>query len=93
MNQISLSPYPTYISHTGNIFDSLEITFSKGFCCDTYSAIPNYSPGSVNVTKLDTANKIMSGTFSFNLYTYIGQDLDSVVITDGRFDLKFQLAP
>ena len=87
--RFSLSPYPTYISHTGNMFDSLEITFKRGFCCDTYSAFSNYSPGFVNVTKLDTANKIMSGTFSFNLYTYIGQVLDSVVITDGRFDLKF----
>ena len=40
-------------------------------------------------TKLDMANKIIFGTFSFNPYNYIGQVLDSVVITDGRFDLKF----
>jgi hypothetical protein len=87
--RFSLYPYPSYISHTGNIFDSLEISFQKESCCDTYLSFPFYSPGSVIVTKLDTVNKIISGTFSFNLYTYIGQDLDSVVITDGRFDLKF----
>ena len=82
-------PNPSYISHTGNIFDSLDISFRKEDCCDTYRADHYYSPGTVMITKLDTANKIISGTFSFNLYTYIGQNLDSVVITDGRFDLKF----
>jgi hypothetical protein len=87
--RFSVFPYPTYISHTGNIFDSLEISFKKEDCCDTYSAFPLYSPGTVMITKLDTTNKIISGTFSFNLYTYIGQNLDSVVITEGRFDLKF----
>jgi hypothetical protein len=87
--RFSVFPYPSYISHTGNIFDSLEISYQKESCCDTYRSIPNYSPGTVLVTKLDTANKIISGTFSFNLYTYIDQTLDSVVITDGRFDLKF----
>jgi hypothetical protein len=65
--RFSVFPHPSYISHTGNIYDS----------------------GTVMITKLDTANKIISGTFSFNLYTYIGQILDSVVITEGRFDLKF----
>jgi len=88
--RFSVFPYPSYISHTGNIFDSLDISFKKESCCDTYNAIPLYSPGTVMITKLDTSNKIISGTFSFNLYTYIGQDLDSVVITDGRFDLKFE---
>ena len=87
--RFAVFPNPSYISHTGNVFDSLDISFQKESCCDTYRTIPDYSPGTVMITKLDTAKKIISGTFSFNLYTYIDQTLDSVVITDGRFDLKF----
>ena len=89
--RFNLYPNAAYISHTGNVFDSVDISFEKQSCCDTYTSIPN-SPGTVMITKLDTASKIISGTFSFNLYTYIGQDLDSVVITNGRFDLKFDAA-
>jgi len=87
--RFSVFPNPSYISHTGNVFDSLEISYQKESCCVTYKADPYYSPGTVMITKLDSARKIISGTFSFNLYTYIDQTLDSVVITDGRFDLKY----
>lgn len=76
------------ISTLGDKYDSLNVSFTN------YST-PNvpwidytksYKPkGNFTVTKIDSINKILSGTFSFTLY---GSG-DSVVITDGRFDYKF----
>jgi len=40
----------------------------------------------VTITKLDSTNRIVSGTFSF-LFTKIGYD--TVRITNGRFDMKY----
>ena len=84
-----ISGNPAYISRTGNIFDSLEISFHRSDCCAVYTSVPNDPRGMVNVTKLDTLNKIISGTFSFTLYSYTSQNTDSMVITEGRFDMKF----
>ncbi|HWY34933.1 MAG TPA: hypothetical protein VNX68_09820, partial [Nitrosopumilaceae archaeon] len=43
----------------------------------------------LQISKLDTVNKIVSGTFAFTLYGVIGIDtLDSVVVTNGRYDLQ-----
>ncbi|MCL2027827.1 MAG: hypothetical protein FWG79_04990 [Bacteroidales bacterium] len=55
--------------------------------------------GSVNITRFDTINRIVSGTFNFigrcargfntNQIEYVG---DSIVhITEGRFDIKFEI--
>lgn len=38
------------------------------------------------LTKLDTVNKIVSGTFSLKLYNSLGTTVD---ITDGRFDVAY----
>lgn len=44
--------------------------------------------GTLTITRFDKANKIISGTFSFKAqYYYNG---DTVTITDGRFDRKYQ---
>lgn len=51
-----------------------------------YSLIAQKS-GKFEITKLDTINKIVSGIFSFTLYKG-GANLDSVTITEGRFDVK-----
>ena len=69
---------------TGNIIDSVVPTFWKG--PQFYTYMPVQTPGVINVTKLDTVNNIMAGTFSFTLYD---SNNDSVVVTDGRFDLTF----
>ena len=72
------------ITLTGNIIDSVILTFWKGPQFYTYT--PGHTPGVINVTKLDTVNNIMAGTFSFTLYD---SNNDSVVVSDGRFDLTF----
>jgi hypothetical protein len=75
----------TNIMQTGNIIDSVELVFFK-LGSQYYNHPPNHSSGIVNVTKLDTVNNIMAGTFSFILYN---SNNDSVVVSDGRFDLTF----
>jgi len=42
--------------------------------------------GMLNITKLDTQNQIMSGTFYFDAIDSKGE---KVSVTDGRFDVKF----
>ena len=47
-----------------------------------------YSSGHLKITKLDQANQIISGNFNCIIYqTACG---DTLKITDGRFDLKYQ---
>jgi hypothetical protein len=77
-----------HIYGPGNIIDSLLIKFSLG-SGTTYSNFQASStPRYFQISRLDTTNKIVSGTFAFTLYTTINNILDSVVITDGRFDLQ-----
>lgn len=77
--------YASNITQTGNIIDSVNLMFFK-LGNQYYNHPPNHSSGVVNVTKLDTVNNIMAGTFSFTLYNSTN---DSVVVSDGRFDLTF----
>lgn len=44
--------------------------------------------GSVNVTRFDRANHIISGTFEFNAGSLYHPD-EFIAVTDGRFDVKF----
>lgn len=44
--------------------------------------------GMLSITKFDKTSKIISGTFSFKAKYYY--DGDTVTITDGRFDRKYQ---
>ena len=73
------------IAKTGNVIDSVVILYFEG-TNEFYHFPPVYSSGAVNLTKLDTVNNIIAGTFAFTLYNSSG---DSVVVTDGRFDLTF----
>jgi hypothetical protein len=41
--------------------------------------------GKVTITRADTINKVFSGTFEFTA----GRGKEKVVVTDGRFDVKF----
>lgn len=45
--------------------------------------------GSVTITRLDLANKIVSGTFQFNALNIYNAP-QPLSVTDGRFDLKLQ---
>lgn len=77
----------SYVYRVGNVFDSLEIDFTtnSGYYTPKYG-----NPNNVfQITKIDTASKIISGIFSFTVYDYFGTNFleDSLVVTDGRFDL------
>ncbi len=73
------------INNTGNVIDSVLVIYTRG--TTQYSnLLPNLKTGAFNITKLDTVNNIVSGTFSFALHDISG---DSVVVTDGRFDLTY----
>ena len=85
-----------HIYGPGNIIDSILIRYvgGKGVYYNYYYPYPGASaPRYFQVTKLDTINKIISGVFAFTLYAQVsgnGQGLlDSVIVSEGRFDLAF----
>ena len=41
----------------------------------------------INISRIDTANRITSGTFNFTVVDTLTQDRK--VITDGRFDVRY----
>lgn len=43
--------------------------------------------GTLEITKLDTVNHIIAGTFEFTVWT---EGCDTIRVTDGRFDIKYQ---
>jgi hypothetical protein len=64
--------------------DSTDVTFSGSTNC-SYDNL-DYTKGTLEITRFDTVNYIVSGRFSFTL-AKLG--CDTVRITDGRFDIKF----
>ncbi|MGQ0740160.1 MAG: DUF6252 family protein [Bacteroidota bacterium] len=44
--------------------------------------------GSVNITRLDTAARIVSGTFRFNAENLVNPS-QTISVTEGRFDIKY----
>lgn len=73
----------SYIYGTGNVVDSMEIHFFTN--SEDYRTL-NGDPNKIfQITKLDTVNKIISGIFSFTLYQSFS---DSLLVTDGTFDLQ-----
>ena len=73
------------ISRTGNLIDSAIVLYAQQ-SGEYYRHPPGDSTGILNLTKLDTVNRIISGTFAFRLYNTWG---DSVTVTDGRFDVTY----
>jgi hypothetical protein len=73
-----------------------NITLRDNLTEKTYSCIPDRPTIVLNVTKLDTTNKIFSGEFSGTLFSIGKGSLselnlsDSIVLTDGRFDIKLK---
>jgi hypothetical protein len=71
-------------------FDSM---FSVTYFRDSVSYDPQYpislASNAITVTRLDTVSQIISGTFHFTLYGPYGPGADSLVVTDGRFDVKY----
>ncbi len=80
-----------HIRELGNIIDSLYINLDNDESGRYYhkyrgTGFPHY----FEITKLDTVNKIVSGVFSFWMYRAApsGMLIDSIKITDGRFDFQ-----
>jgi hypothetical protein len=79
------NPSPNLIFRPGNIYDSLDIEYQEWpFIYQGF----NIRPGTFEITKLDTLKGIISGTFAFTLHANYR---DSIVVTDGRFDLQFSV--
>jgi len=74
------------INKTGNVIDSVVILYHALGSSEYYRYATSSTYGVLDFTKLDTINHIISGTFSFTLYNTWN---DSVVVTDGRFDLIY----
>jgi hypothetical protein len=76
----------SYIYHLGNVADSMAVDFlsDKG----NYTTHYRNPKDIFEISKLDTLHKIISGIFSFTLYN---SPSDSIVITEGRFDLQLGL--
>jgi hypothetical protein len=79
------------ITGTGNIIDSLNIQLNQsGESAFSYKNYIGRGDSHFDVTKFDTINNIISGTFNMTLYRGFGNNpvVDSVLVTDGRFDFK-----
>lgn len=83
-----------HIFGPGNVIDSILIEYDDGASGKSYFNSNPYYPGAplpryFQITKLDTIYKIVSGIFNFTMYNQAvpGGPLDSVIISEGRFDL------
>lgn len=43
----------------------------------------------INITRIDTINNVISGTFEFTVYRDTTNQSDKITISEGRFDLKY----
>jgi hypothetical protein len=78
------------IYSTGNKTDSLSLEYydGSGFIPYTnYNNLNNSSANQLQITKIDTVQKILSGTFEGVLYK---SPTDSVTVSEGRFDVRFE---
>jgi len=87
-----LIPNTEYILNSDNSMGTFDIKCSTGAYC-YYQTNLKYI-GKINIIRLDTINKIISGVFSLNVQTKdlpTNCDCDSniITITDGRFDLQY----
>lgn len=80
----------TYRPESGAALRSTRaLTFLASDAAEPYSSQERGSTGSITITRLDTVQRIVSGTFSGNLIR-TGTRTKSVSIADGRFDLRYQ---
>lgn len=82
-----------------NVKSDSILVINRAYCYNINNLYPYYetkNSGEIYLTKLDTINKIVSGSFKFTAKSYDYKhnpiDNDSVVISDGRFDLKMEIA-
>lgn len=79
-----------YVDHVS------DIGYRNNLTEKTYGCLPNRETFTLQITKLDTLEKIISGKFSGTLFNIIYDPLqsrpgtDSITIRDGRFDVRFK---
>lgn len=90
-NQQGISLFLASITDTSTIyFPNSILNYSRGF----YSTTTNFEAkpiknGYVQFLRVDRINGVVSGTFEFDVYDkYNLSDLDTIHITDGRFDIS-----
>jgi hypothetical protein len=83
VNALQEMSYPLYDEASGNHFGEYNI---GGGLTYRGTATPN-NPGILNITKIDTENFIISGTFEFEAEEINTGEI--IKITEGRFDLNY----
>jgi hypothetical protein len=79
----------TYRAEPGATYRAVRnLAFSANGSADIYSSQERGSVGSITISRLDTVQRIVAGTFSGNLYRS-GSRSKSVSISEGRFDLHY----
>ena len=78
----------TGVSFPGEKIDSFLFRYIKGSLIEYSNKYTSSNFNRLTILKIDTLNRILACTFNAVLYR---SPNDSVVITDGRFDFKFQL--
>lgn len=74
------------ITTIGNKYDSVDVNYDDYSNSGLISYGKSFKPkGDLTITKIDNFSQIISGTFGFTLYN----GNDSILITEGRFDYKF----
>jgi hypothetical protein len=76
------------IKNSGDYIDSVNIEFlseNGDVNLRSFTKSSKYPEGNFTITRLDTVDRIMAGTFSFTLRNRKGK---TVEITDGRFDFE-----
>ena len=66
-------------------YDKSGAEFRDGVDSCSYTTSTQYG-GEITITKLDTSNKIVAGTFYMTL---VNDKCETLHITDGRFDFKY----
>jgi hypothetical protein len=86
----------TYSTLTNDTIGAGYWLSEKGQKEKTYLLSQSNPIFSITVTKIDTINKILSGEFSGKLFrrisdtSFVTSLKDSIIINDGRFDIKLQ---
>lgn len=63
-----------------------QFSYFNIFCSFRWTDTIQNHNSFVNITKFDTQNRIIAGTFEYTLYK---PGCDTVRITQGRFDVKY----
>ena len=86
LNNEHITKNKTYsLDDTLKCYADFSSTESNCFNSDGSRSAKSYE-GELTLTKVDTVNRILSGTFWFNILT---DYCDTMKVTDGRFDIRY----